>query len=182
MNRILGIFVFFSAVAFAQSPTGQVLGIIADSSGARIPLAQVVATSLSTNESQSVVSDDQGSYLIRDVLPGHYKLSVRRDGFRATEISDFEVTALANVRLDVQLTVGDLAQTVTVSSDAVQVDTRNASAGLLVDDRRVRDLPLNGRNIVDLAALTPVSKARARPSRLTIRNSRSWLMAAAKPR
>jgi len=131
------------------------LGVITDSSGARIPLAQVAATSLSTNQSQTVVSDAQGSYLIRDVLPAHYKLTVQRHGFRAINIPDFEVTALANVRLDVQLTVGDLTQTVTVSSDAVQVDTRDASAGLLVDDRRVRDLPLNGRNIVDLAGLTP---------------------------
>jgi hypothetical protein len=155
VNRTLAVLAFSSVLVIAQTPTGQVLGVVTDASGAGVPLAQIAVTSLTTNQSQSVVADDRGSYLIRGVLPGRYKLSARRDGFRSSEVREFEVTTLENVRLDVQLTVGDLSQTITVSSEAVQVDTRSASAGLLVDDRRVRDLPLNGRNVVDLAALTP---------------------------
>jgi len=147
--------VIFATLAVAQTPTGRVLGVVTDPSGAGVPMAQLVATSLATNQSWHGVTDSQGSYLIRDVPPGRYKLSVQRDGFRSSDVPEFEVTALQNVRLDVQLTVGDLAQSVTVTSEAVQVDTRNASEGLLVDDRRVRDLPLNGRNVVDLSALTP---------------------------
>jgi len=139
----------------AQTPSGQILGVITDSSGAVVSKAAVAATNLNTNLISRTTSDDQGNYLLTDIAPGIYRLAVQREGFEIAKTEQVEVDAVKNVRLDIQLVVGGTAQSVTVSSEAVQVDTRSETEGLLIDDRRVTDLPLNGRNIIDLAALVP---------------------------
>jgi outer membrane receptor protein involved in Fe transport len=158
MKRLLialSVLLASSASMKAQTPSGQILGVITDSSGAVVSKAAIVATNLNTNLTSRTISDEQGNYLLTNVAPGAYELSVQHEGFRTAQTNRVEVAAVQNVRLDIQLVVGGTTESVTVSSTAVQVDTRSETEGLLIDDRRVQDLPLNGRNVVDLAALTP---------------------------
>ena len=145
----------WAGAAFAQSPTGEIAGIIRDSSGALVPNAEVAAINENTNEPKTVHSGTQGQYVLAQLPTGTYRVTVRQTGFRTIERKGVELNALQSLRLDFHLEVGEVTESVTVTSEALQVDTRSAMQGMLVDDRRVRDLPLNGRNPVDLVRLIP---------------------------
>jgi hypothetical protein len=147
--------VLLAASLPAQTPVGQILGVISDGSGAVVSGAKVTAANVNTNQASHVVSDGHGNYLFSKLPPGSYRITVEHAGFRIAQTEAVEVAAVQNVRLDIPLQVGAVNESVTVTTDALQVDTRSETGGLLVDDRRVRDLPLNGRNVVDLASLAP---------------------------
>ena len=140
---------------FAQSPTGEITGVVRDASGAMVPDAEVVAVKVDTNDTKIARSGNQGQYLLPQLQVGVYHIKVRKTGFRTAEQKDVELGALQSLRADFHLQVGEIAESVTVSSDNTEVDTRTAVHGMLVDDRRVRDLPLNGRNVIDLVRLIP---------------------------
>ncbi|MFN7937698.1 MAG: carboxypeptidase regulatory-like domain-containing protein [Bryobacteraceae bacterium] len=145
----------FAAVCLAQSPTGEIAGIVTDSTGSRVPKAEVILTNQNTGERKTAVTNDAGEYVVPLLAVGAYRASATASGFRTVERRGLTVSALANVRVDFALELGETTQTVEVRGEAPQVDTRSAVHGMLVDDRRVRDLPLNGRNALDLVRLIP---------------------------
>ena len=148
-------FVVLAGIVFGQSPTGEIAGIVRDSTGALVPNAEVTSINANTNEPKSTHTDSQGQYALPQMPVGTYRIRVRQAGFRAIERKDVELSTLQNLRLDFHLEVGEVSEAVTVTAEAPQVDTRSAMQGMLVDDRRVRDLPLNGRNPIDLVRLIP---------------------------
>jgi hypothetical protein len=139
----------------AQSPTGEISGVVQDATGALIPDAVIVAVNQNTNETKVTRSSGHGQYTLAQMPIGIYHITIRKAGFRTLEQTGVELSALQSLRADFRLAVGEIAESVTVSSEAPQVDTRSSMYGMLVDDRRVRDLPLNGRNAVDLVRLLP---------------------------
>lgn len=141
--------------ARAQTPSGQIFGVITDPSATAVAGASITVQNETTNQQRVLASGVAGDYVVSQLAPGRYRLTVRHPGFKAAVVSDLELQALQNLRSDVQLSLGELAESVTVVSENIQVDTRGSSAGLLVDDKRVRELPLNGRNVLDLALLAP---------------------------
>lgn len=155
MRTILALALALSSVGLAQSPTGEIAGVIRDPSGAIIPNARISVLNQNTGEQKSVLSTETGSYTVPLLPVGVYSLSVTVSGFRTAERRDLALSALQNLRVDFTLEVGEAAQTVEVTAETPQVDTRSALYGMLVDDRRVRDLPLNGRNALDLVRLIP---------------------------
>ena len=152
--RRLGLFLLAGA-ALAQSPTGEIAGVIKDPTGAVVPNAQLVVRNQNTGERKTAVTNDTGAYVAPLLPVGLYTVSASMPGFRTAERRDLPLSALQNLRVDFGLEVGEATQTVEVLAETPQVDTRSAIYGMLVDDRRVRDLPLNGRNALDLVRLIP---------------------------
>lgn len=148
--------IFLSAsIGLAQSPTGEMAGVVSDATGARVPKAEIAITNQNTGERKSAVTSDTGEYVVPLLAVGTYTVTAAAAGFRTVERRDLSISALQNLRVDFSLDLGETSQTVEVRSEAPQVDTRSAVHGMLVDDRRVRDLPLNGRNALDLVRLIP---------------------------
>jgi hypothetical protein len=147
--------VSFYAPLFGQSPTGEIAGVIRDATGAIVPDAEIVAVNQNTNEAKSTRSGGQGQYTLAQMPVGIYHLTVRKAGFRTTEQKDVELSALQSLRVDFHLAVGEVSESVTVTAETPQVDTRSSMYGMLVDDRRLRDLALNGRNAIDLVRMLP---------------------------
>jgi len=142
-------------IGLAQSPTGEIAGVVKDPTGAVVPNAGITVKNQNTGERKSAVTNDAGAYVVPLLAVGVYTVSASTAGFRSAERRDLTLTALQNLRVDFSLEIGEAAQTVEVRAEAPQVDTRSALYGMLIDDRRVRDLPLNGRNALDLVRLIP---------------------------
>jgi hypothetical protein len=142
-------------VAWAQSPTGEMAGVVKDPTGAVVPKAEIALVNQNTGERKSAFTNESGEYVAPLLPVGLYTVSAAMAGFRTAEHRDLRLSALQNLRVDFVLEVGEATQTVEVRAETTQVDTRSAVHGMLVDDRRIRDLPLNGRNALDLVRLIP---------------------------
>src|SRR3954451_4593755 len=134
---------------------GEVTGRITDPSGAAVPSADVVVTNSATNVSRKTVSNDSGDYTFPSLPPGVYKVRIEHQGFKATETSDVQVQVQQTVRMDFTMQVGQLTQSVLVEASAAQLQAENATVGTVIDNKRIVELPLNGRNYLQLVSLTP---------------------------
>jgi outer membrane receptor protein involved in Fe transport len=142
------------APAAAQA-TGQINGIVTDPSGAVLPGVTIEATSDATGATRSAVSGSDGLYTIPLVPPGAYTVKATLPGFRTSQRDHVRVTVTETARVAFQLEVGQLSETITVSAEATLVETSNATHGIVIDERKVVDLPLNGRNFTQLGTLIP---------------------------
>jgi Carboxypeptidase regulatory-like domain/TonB-dependent Receptor Plug Domain len=143
------------AAASAQSVTASMLGVVHDSSGAAIANAEVTAIDAQTTLSRTAKTDKTGAYLITNLPVGQYRLRVVAPGFETFQQSGITLDVNANARVDTTLMPGSTTQTVEVTAESTGVDTRSASVGELVDRERIQELPLNGRNAMQLAAVVP---------------------------
>ena len=153
--------VFGPSAAHAQV-AGTMSGYVTDQGGGAMPGATVTAQ-LAGQELVRTVSTNASGFFDLQALPrGTYSIRVEMTGFEAQVQRGVEVTAGANVRLDFVLKVGGVAEQVEVSARTTMVETRNATQSNLIDDQRVQDLPMNGRNVVALAGtLASVTSIRA---------------------
>lgn len=152
--RLVAAFLLLAASVSAQT-TGTLNGIVRDTSGAVIPNAKVAATNEATGYHRVVTADLGGGYLIPLVPVGTYSVSAELSGFKKVQQTGIVVTVDQNVRVDMVLQVGEVTETVNVESEGGQVDTRQATISHIVDQKRVTELPLNGRNPAFLAQLLP---------------------------
>jgi hypothetical protein len=135
--------------------TGTLSGYVKDPSGAVIVAAKVTATQAEREISTVTQTNDEGFYNFPALEPGTYTLVVESPGFKRHTQEGLVLTLRQNLRVDAALVMGSLAQGVTVTAAAPLVDTSSATVSGLVDDRRVVDLPLNGRNVMGLAEIIP---------------------------
>src|SRR5262249_1260115 len=140
---------FFPVAASAQA-TGAITGLVTDASGAAVPGVTVAATSLGTAQVRTAVTGADRFYTLPLLPPAVYRLTAPLAGFRTSVRDGFEVVVNATVRADFSLQVGDVEERVTVAAAATLVETRNAALGIIVDERKIVDLPLNGRNFTQL--------------------------------
>jgi hypothetical protein len=140
----------------AQQETASITGQITDPSGASVPRARVTVKNRATGAVFNVITDGTGFYSDPQVAPGMYTISVSAEGF-ATLVRqpDVEVRVNDRLRIDLKLQVGEVNQTVAVQSAAPLLQTEDATEGQVIDNKRVTDLPLNGRNWLQLATLAP---------------------------
>ena len=144
----------FPAEAWAQSAgASQIAGVITDPSGALVANARVKATRQDTREVRSTASTANGSYLLPNLPVGQYTLEVAADGFRQYKNTGIVLEVGKGATVNVTLPVGDLTQAVQVSADAEMVQTQDTAVSEVVDQRRIIDLPLNGRQATDLILL-----------------------------
>jgi len=139
----------------AQAATASVSGTVTDSSGAAIPGASVEIRNTATGTARSVVSDAQGRYNIPDLGIGTYEVRGSKTGFQTTVRSGLALTVGSAPVIDLQLSVGQTQETVTVEANAAQVETTNSTLSALVNQTQMRELPLNGRNFEQLILLAP---------------------------
>src|SRR5579884_1097426 len=150
---ILGTALWTVLPAFCQTSAGAIVGIVRDPSGAAVPHARITATNQATNVSFPFVTDATGNYYIPALLTGHYRVDVEKAGFRKITVPDVVVAVNQTVRVDLDLTLGDTAQTVNVTDQAPLVQADQATIGQVVNNRAVTQLPLNGRDFTTLLRL-----------------------------
>jgi hypothetical protein len=139
----------------AQDYRGQVTGRILDPSGAAIPGATVTATNVATNAGTTTKADESGTYTVLYLGPGQYSLQVEAAGFKKLNRQGIEVRVGDQLRVDLTLEVGGTQETVSVVADAELLETTTASAGQVIDQRRISDLPLSDGNPFVLHRLAP---------------------------
>jgi hypothetical protein len=145
----------WAAPAMSQSFYGSLLSVIKDAQGGIVPGATVVLTNVATSERREGVSADDGTFQFVNLVPGTYRLEVELTGFQRFVREGIEVNVQATPRIDVTLQLGNLAETLTVIGASPLLQTQSASVSTVVGSRPVQDLPLNGRNVLNLIALAP---------------------------
>jgi hypothetical protein len=141
--------------AFAQGGSATLNGRVTDSSGSVVPGAAVHAVNVNTNTSYPAESNESGLYSIPALPPGAYRVIVDKAGFESVVKPGVELHVADIVELNFSLQVGSTTQSVTVEGGAPVIDTTNSSLGGLVNDEKMADLPLNGRNYIDLSLMEP---------------------------
>ena len=144
----------FAAAAVAQLPTAQVTGLITDSSGAAIPSADIDLFNPATGLHTRTVSNADGNYVFPVVQPANYQITVTKAGFGNTTRTGLELVVSQIARVDFQLVLGTATQTVDVTGAPPVLEASTASLGQVIETRQVQDLPLNGRNFLNLAKLS----------------------------
>jgi hypothetical protein len=142
-----------AASAFGQT-LGEITGRVSDPSGAGVPGATVTLTSVSTNAVRTTDTTSSGDYTFPSVPPGFYNVKTEHKGFKTATSNNVEVQVQQTVRLDVSLQVGQVSESVEVSAAADLLQAENASVGTVIENRAVTDLPLNGREYLNLVALS----------------------------
>src|ERR1700758_3028140 len=146
LRILLTAFVFIACGNALAQTTGTLLGIVSDQNGAVVPSATVRANNTDTGFTVTVKASPEGSYLIPLLPLGHYSISVEVSGFKTFTRSGVLVPVGQDIRVDVKMEVGEVSQTVDVVSDAVNIETANATLGATVDKASLNGLPLDGRN------------------------------------
>jgi hypothetical protein len=154
--RMLLVLVFGLAggIAHAQN-AGSVFGTVVDASGAVLPAATATLTEQDRGFTRKVTTNSSGAYLFPDIPVGTYTLTVAAPKFRTSVDQGVIVDANQNVKMDIKLSIGSASTDVTVTTEGSTVDARSATLGTMIDNKLVEDLPINGENVVALAALLP---------------------------
>ena len=140
--------------ALAQA-TGQINGAVTDASGAFLPGVTIEATNTATGAVRTAVSGTDGLYTIPLLPPGDYTVKATLQGFRVSQRDGVRVTVTETSRISFQLEVGQISETITVTAEATLVETSNATHGIVIDEQKIVELPLNGRNFTQLGTLIP---------------------------
>jgi Carboxypeptidase regulatory-like domain/TonB dependent receptor-like, beta-barrel/TonB-dependent Receptor Plug Domain len=135
--------------------TGVILGTITDASNAVLPGAEVQIKNVGTGQAHDILADEQGRYRASALNIGAYEVSAVLAGFSRSVQTGITLTVGATLVVNLQLTVGQQAETVEVKSEVSQVETQSTAMGVLVESRQIRELPLNGRDYTQLIALNP---------------------------
>ena len=146
---------FFTSPAFSQLTTADIVGTVTDATGAVVPNATIALTNLATNEKRTALSNGSGDYNFTLLPVGHYSISVKAGGFQASITKDLAVEAGDRARNDVHLVAGAETTIIEVTASTPLLQADSATVSSTVTARAVQDLPLNGRNFVQLVATVP---------------------------
>src|SRR5215470_2675592 len=146
---VLFIFVLSCADVWAQA-TAQISGTARDQSGAVLPGVEVKVTQTETGIARTAVTNETGSYVLPNLVVGPYRLEAALPGFRTYVQSGIVLQVNASPVINIVLEVGQVAEQIEVQANAALVDTRNSTVGSVIENERVLELPLNGRNVTDL--------------------------------
>src|SRR5947199_233847 len=134
--------------------TAQISGTVRDQSGAVLPGVEVKVTQTATGLERSVLTNETGSYVLPNLPIGPYKLEASLGGFRTFSQTGIVLQVGANPEINISLEVGQASETVEVQADAALVETRSTGIGQVIDNVRVLELPLNGRQVTELITLS----------------------------
>ena len=149
-----GVLLFLTAGSmFAQVDSGSISGVVSDNSGAVMPGVRVSITQQNTNIKIDVVTNSSGFYGAPSLRPGPYYIAVSKEGFRAEKRTGIELRVQDRLELNFQLAVGMANSEVTVTAAAPLLESETSSLGQVVEEKTITDLPLNGRNFIQLATL-----------------------------
>jgi hypothetical protein len=179
------------STAFGQA-TGTILGTVSDNTGAVLPNASVTVTNTATGVAHQTHTTAAGDYSVPDLQPGTYSVNIQAPGFNSEMVNRIALVVAQQERVNVTLKPGAAAETVQVNAGAVALDTDTSSVSQLVSQKQVDQLPLNGRNFLNLLFIgagavqtvgeqgqmrqgegNAISINGARPSRITTRST-AW--------
>ncbi|MBS1813377.1 MAG: TonB-dependent receptor [Acidobacteria bacterium] len=152
---VLMAIVFGTCALHSQTVTGSIYGTVTDATGAAVPGATVTVTNVGTNDVLTTKSNDHGQFTFPVVNPGTYKATSTMAGFATVTQTDIRVSANQNVNASFTLQPGEVSSEVTVEAGATLIDTREHQLAETIDQQRIVDLPLAGRNAYDLVQLVP---------------------------
>ncbi|MCA1578762.1 MAG: carboxypeptidase regulatory-like domain-containing protein [Acidobacteria bacterium] len=140
----------------AQSSTaGNITGTVRDPQGAAVPKAEITLIEEKTGATRTVTTNDDGFYNVPSLIPGVYTISTAPAGFKKTIVPSVELHVNENKTVNIDLQVGQVTETVTITSDTQTVETRSGEVSSLITEKQVTELPLNGRNYAQLALMVP---------------------------
>lgn len=158
MSKLLTVFtvtILCCGIALGQTATGTLQGRVSDASGAAVPEAKVVIENQRTGVKFTLSTNSAGGFVQPFLIPSEYRLTVEKTGFQRYLTSDIKVDVQQNIALDINLKLGEVSTTVEVSANAAQLATSTSSLSTVIENKRILDLPLNGRGAFGLASLTP---------------------------
>jgi hypothetical protein len=141
------------ASCLAQEVTGTISGTIKDEQGGILPGVSVSARNVETGSGRTVITDDVGVYRLAQLAPGRYEIKAELAGFQTAVLQNIAISLAQEAVVGITMKVGEISEQVVVSAEVSLVETRSATVASLVDTQQVRDLPLNGRDFLQLAAL-----------------------------
>lgn len=141
-------------LALAQA-TGQINGLVTDTQGGVLPGVTVEVTNMDTGAIRTAITGADGLYTVPLLQPGNYTVKASLSGFKTAVREGVRVTVTETARAAFELEVGQLSEVLTVTATATLVETTNATRGIVIDEQKVVDLPLNGRNFTQLGTLIP---------------------------
>ena len=153
-TKVVVFFLIACAVAWAQANTAQINGNVRDASGLAVSDATVVATQTSTGATRTATSSADGSFILPDLPIGPYTLDISKPGFAKYIQNGIVLQVDSNPTIDASLKVGSVSEQVTVEADAAMVETHSTGIGNVIDNQRVVELPLNGRDPTQLIFLS----------------------------
>src|SRR3989338_5059068 len=168
------LFVIGTLPALAQLPTATILGVVKDSSGAVVPGAALTVRNVETGLTRTTVAGADGSYRFAALPVGPYEVRVEHTGFRAGLRTGLALSVSQEAVIDFALQVGAVAETVSVTAEAPLVNTTSGTMGTLINERQMADLPLDGRNYIDLTLLQP-GVTHSRASATSMQYAGSWV-------
>jgi len=151
----LSLLVSASPFLYGQSTYGSIAGSVTDTSGATVTDANVTLTNLGTAEKRTQSSGSDGLFTFVNLFAGQYRIDVEKQGFKHFTRLGVTVEVQQSTHIDAALQVGEVSQTVEVTSEIPLLQAETSSLGTVVDQRETNELPLNGRNIYNLATITP---------------------------
>jgi hypothetical protein len=140
---------------YAQIGAGALVGEVRDEAGLPLPGATVELCQEATNRTRNVITAREGTFRFPNLLPGDYRLIATLDGFRTLDRHPIRVATGETIRVDLELSVGDVHETVTVTAEAPLLRAETGSLGQVVTREKIQGLPLNGRSFIALAGLAP---------------------------
>src|SRR5689334_3468124 len=144
------------SISIASAQTfGEITGEVKDQSGAVVPGVPVTVTNTGTNAARMTNTNDAGVYSFPSLVPGTYEVKVAAPGFQPMLRTNIDLQVQQTARIDFNLTVGQATQTIEVAGSAQMLTTESATVGTVVEQKSIEDLPLNGRNFLQLVAMTP---------------------------
>jgi hypothetical protein len=164
-------FLFASCCTWAQQTAATLVGTVNDSTGAVVPDAVVRVTNVATNTTRETKTDSAGSYSMPFLPAGDYTVTAAMAGFQSARVERVTLQVQQTARVDFVLKVGEVTETVNVEASIALLQTETSTVGTVIDSSKIVDLPLNGRNFVQLAQLIPGVQA-ATPGSITVRRGR----------
>src|SRR5690348_9994137 len=149
------IFLFPYLPLMAQAVSGTILGSVQDSSGAAVPGTSVTIVNTETGLTRSVVTDSSGEYTVPSLPPGVYSASAETKGFKKVSLSGIRLNVDQKARVDLHLEVGEVTESIQVQGAVALVQSDSSELGVTVNESQIKELPLNGRDFVQLTRLIP---------------------------
>ena len=153
-----------AVVTLSAQQGGVILGSVTDSSGAAIANASVLITNAGTNTSSTLTTNGDGLYTSPSLIPGSYRVTVEHAGFKKTVRTGITLQIDQRAEVNIELELGAVGDSVQVTADVPLVNTEDATIGKVIENKRVQELPINGRSAFALVSLTPGVRQNAGPT------------------
>lgn len=144
----------FTTLAFSQTPNAQITGQVTDGTGSAIPGVSIVVTDVDRRLEQRTATNDSGAYRVPFLGPGNYSIVLEKEGFKPLRQTGITLVIDQVARMDFILELGTVNERIEVTDQAPPLDAETSSLGYVIDNKRILELPLNGRNVMSLVQLS----------------------------